>query len=185
LEESASADFNDAQTIYQGPLTDRTIYGRSDGDYFYRVNATEAGNTSDWSKGVAVRVATNRGFRLDSEDSFQPDVLLAVQRALLRLCAVRGDLFGVFSLPEHYREDKAIEHVRVLKGAAAGNVWPGGVPPLGRGEENDFSYGAVFHPWLIDRDEKPGISSNTPVRRCQRRDRQTIFGARCLDRARE
>ena len=155
LEEANSADFSDAQTIYSGPLTNRTIYGRGDGDYFYRVNATIKSNTSDWSIGVAVRVATRNGFRLNPENKYSADVLLAVQRALLRLCTVRGDLFSVLSLPEHYREDKAIEHVSLLKEAPLGDVWPEGVPPLGAGEVNDFSYGAVFHPWLIDRDEGP------------------------------
>lgn len=162
LQEAGNADFTDAQTIYTGVLTNRTIYGRSDGDYFYRVNATISSNTSDWSTGVAVRVATKSGFRLNAETGYQPDALLAVQRALLRLCAARGDLFGILSLPEHYREDQAIEHSGLLKGGAPSNVWPGGVPPLGAGEANDFSYGAVFHPWLVDRDESQNYRRTPP-----------------------
>jgi hypothetical protein len=153
LEEATNSDFSDAAVIYSGALTNLTIYGRSDGDYFYRINATLASNTSDWSKGVVVRVASRTGFTLKKESDYTGDVLLAVQRALLRLCTVRGDLFAVLSLPEHYREDKAIEYVGNLKDLSFKNVGTERVPPLGGGELNNFSYGAVFHPWLIDRDE--------------------------------
>ena len=44
---------------------------------------------------------------------YPPDVLLDVQRALLRMCAARGDLLAVLSLPEHYRAADAVAtHVR-------------------------------------------------------------------------
>ena len=71
--------------------------------------------------------------------------------------AARGDLFGVLSLPEHYREDRAIEHTDLLH--ATPNVAPPteGVSALGFGEVNAFSYGAVYHPWLLARDENQAM----------------------------
>ncbi len=149
LEEATIADFNDAETIYSGELTSFTIYGRKTGDYFYRVRAKVGVNQSDWSAGVTVRVAAQTRWSLTPEEDYSPDVLLAVQRVLLRMCAARGDLFCVLSLPAEYREDKAIEHVATLK--ASLNVLPTeGVDPLSAGEANNFSYAAVYHPWLIN-----------------------------------
>jgi len=149
LQEATIADFNDAETVYSGEATSFTFYGRKTGVYFYRVRARVGQNVSDWSRGTTVRVASEARWALKAEAEFAPNVLLAVQRALLRFCAARGDLFGVLSLPVEYREDKAIEHVTTLK------EWlhvpaTEGVEPLGAGEVNDFSYGAVYHPWLIN-----------------------------------
>ncbi|MDQ1639070.1 MAG: hypothetical protein QOF62_2409 [Pyrinomonadaceae bacterium] len=147
LEEATLPDFNDAETIYSGKLNSFTIYGRKTGDYFYRVKAAVKENFSDWSNGVVVRVASQSRWALKQEKDYTPDTLLAVQRALLRMCAARGDLFGVLTLPADYREDKAIEYVSVLKSASGAGTE--NVAPLSFGEANDFSYGAVFHPWLI------------------------------------
>ncbi len=153
LQEATIADFNDAETIYSGSLTSFTLYGRKTGVYFYRVQARVGPNLSDWSPGVTVRVSSQARWTLKPEAEYAPDVLLAVQRTMLRMCAARGDLFGVLSLPVEYREDKAIEHVATLK------EWLNvpatqGVGPLSAAEANDFSYGAVYHPWLINREGK-------------------------------
>lgn len=158
LEAAPTPDFVDPETVYAGPRRSLTIYGRSDGDYFYRVKAVVCCNTSDWSNGAAVRVATHTGFALDRPEDYAATSLLAVQRALLRMCAVRGDLFAVLSLPEHYREDDAIEHVRMLKATPEKAATSENVLPLGSGEANDFSCGAVFHPWLIDGETAEGNS---------------------------
>jgi hypothetical protein len=156
LETSTTTDFGEPETIYSGPRTNLTVYGNSDGDYFYRVKAIVGRNTSDWSNGVAVRVATKTGFTLVQRKDYSHESLLAVQRALLRMCAVRGDLFAPLSLPEHYREDDAIAHVRILKATPDKAPSSENVFPLAAGEANDFSYGGVFHPWLIDGDTTGG-----------------------------
>jgi phage tail sheath protein FI len=101
-----------------------------------------------------------------------------VQRALLRLCAARGDLFAVLALPEEYREDDAIAHMATLRSplsqaieveASGGasidsDVTPEErVQPLGYGESRAFSYGALYHPWLIERiNDRPIIYQRTP-----------------------
>ena len=146
LEEATIANFDTAEKVYSGPLTSLTIYGRKTGDYFYRVQARVGENISAWSQGVTVRVAQQARWML-SQETYVPDTLLAVQRSLLRMCAARGDMFCVLSLPAEYREDKAIEHVKTLR---AGLGATQGVDPLHAGEVNDFSYGAVYHPWLIN-----------------------------------
>ena len=153
LEESSQSNFSDAVTVYSGTTSSFTLYGRRTGDYYYRVRAVIGADTSDWSNGVAVRVEDESRWIVTTEE-YSADVLLAVQRSLLRFCAARGDLFGVLSLPEHYREDKTIEHTNLLR--ATPNVAPptDGVSALGFGEVNAFSYGAVYHPWVIGRESQ-------------------------------
>ena len=154
-----SPDFTDAQTIYKGRATSFTLYGRKPDDYFYRVRAFVCPQSSDWSNGVVVRVGESVRWvvkevqqDVSPPQEFLPDVLLAVQRSLLRMCAARGDLVCLLSLPEHYREDDAINHAGLLK---ASTIVPSSshVLPLSSGEVLDFTYGALFHPWLIEREE--------------------------------
>jgi hypothetical protein len=165
LEESASREFEGAATIFEGAGTSHTLYGRSPGDYYYRVRAevTNEGRrqTSDWSNGAVVRVRPLSRWEQKAEADYDPAVLLAVQRALLRLSASRADLLAVLSLPEHYREEEAMAHASLLRraGARAGvapasaaGAGAAGVTPLGGGEEVALSYGAIYHPWLLGRE---------------------------------
>ena len=159
LEESGSASWAAASVIYRGAAESYTLYGRRAGDYYYRVRAEVEGEragaaveSSDWSAGVVVRVGAGRGWQTVPEEEYDAGALLAVQRALLRLCAARADLLAVLSLPAHYREDKALEHVESLKTAAGASPYSFGVAPIGAGEAGAFSYGALYHPWLVARD---------------------------------
>lgn len=139
-----------AVTLYEGRETSHTLYGRVAGDYFYRVRAVAAdGTSSDWSNEIGVRVASASGWRLRAEADYDAGALQAVQRALLRFCAARADLLAVLTLPEHYREDKALEHVALLKSPSQPALE--GVPPLGYAEAGAFGYGALYHPWLAGR----------------------------------
>lgn len=81
--------------------------------------------------------------------------MLAIQHSVLRLCAARGDLFAVFALPEHYRDDKTIEYIHMLTTGNSGFCGPE--------EPRTLSYGAIFHPWLIGREENlPDEFRRTP-----------------------
>ena len=162
LEEASRADFTGAVSVYSGDDDRFLLYGVVQGDYYYRVRAEAAGQISDWSNGVAVRVS--RADRYNQSEDYSPATLLAVHRALLRMSAARGDLFAVLSLPEHYREDDAEAHVRLLKSTSAGPIAVGTAVsmPLSAGEANVFSYGAVYHPWLISREETNGFRRSPP-----------------------
>jgi hypothetical protein len=157
LEEATVTNFDDATIIYSGTLTSFTIYGRKAGDYFYRVKATIKADVSDWSNCVVVRVTSADHWLLKENDEYNPDTLLAVQRSLLRMCAARGDLFAVMTLPADYREDKAIAHVSLLKTSFKAPATQG-VQPLSAGEVNAFSYGAIYHPWLINAEDQAAAS---------------------------
>jgi hypothetical protein len=155
LEESTQPNFTGAVTLYTGPRDRLVLYGHSQGDYYYRVRVEVEGVSSDWSNGVGVRIAPAHQWELRQVDEYSPETLLVVQRALLRMCAARGDLFAVLTLAEHYREDDAVAHVAALKSGPALEVGTAVILPLGFGEAVVSSYGAVYHPWLIGREEDP------------------------------
>lgn len=179
VEEATRPDFADAQRIYEGPEQALTLYGRSAGVYYYRVRAQEAagdppaGNFSDWSAGLVVSIGPPAGLvvkpqrrtnpsQLTAAEIEQRGLLLQVQRALLRMCAARGDLLAVLALPEHYREDDAIAYVGLLAPSAQPVFDPDALLldlPLGFGEMGALSYAAVYHPWLIELDAPSGAAA--------------------------
>lgn len=137
LEEALRPDWSDARELYRGPKWSVSLHGRSAAVYYYRVRAVLGDASSDWSVGIAVRVDGARRWEREPVDAYRPDTLLTVQRALMRMCAARGDLFAVLGLPAHYREDDAITHAHTLSGH----------DPL----DDDLrtrSFAALYHPWL-------------------------------------
>jgi hypothetical protein len=156
VEEAIQPNFSDAVPLYAGKDNHLNFYARRPGDYYYHVSATVGGVMSDWSKGIVVRVAPPGGWQVAGTANYSPDALLIVQRALLRLCAARGDLLPVLALPGHYREDDALAHVARLTTTGERPLDLTLSPtekitsqPLGFGESAALSYGAVYYPWLI------------------------------------
>jgi hypothetical protein len=145
LEEATRADFKDAVAIYVGLDDRQTLYGHTAGVYYYRVRGGRATFSSDWSNGVAINVAPLTRWVLNPVEIYSDETLLTVQHALLRMCAARGDLFAVLALPEHYREDDAIFHAQTLTTHSSGLFGPE--------ESRTLSFGALYHPWLIGREE--------------------------------
>ena len=133
-----------AEDLYTGPQRQFSIYGRPRGStLYYRVRALAGGLASDWSNWIVVRTTQTTRWLLDQVADYDPTTtLLPVQLALLRMCAARGDQFGVLALPEHYRERAAILHVQSLKSTSP----PGSAPnPI-------FTFGGLYHPWLFTAD---------------------------------
>jgi Phage tail sheath protein subtilisin-like domain len=154
LEESALPSFEEAATIYSGNENRITVYGRSPGDYYYRVRAVVSGESSDWSNGVEVGIRQSKVWMVSEPGPAEVASALAVQRALLRMCGARGDLFAVLALPEHFREEEAINYVSQLKSPNAPGltVHDELLQPINITEKNILSYGASYHPWPIERD---------------------------------
>jgi hypothetical protein len=85
--------------------------------------------------------------------------LRAIQSAVLRWCAARGDVVAVLGLPNSFTAEDAVRHVSVLRGdvpsfemdgrQAASAFLEGGVPALTRDESYLLGYGALYHPWRI------------------------------------
>jgi hypothetical protein len=150
LEESVSRDFSGAEAIFTGKETQQTIVGRQPGNYYYRVKAKIGRNVSNWSNGVVVQVTSASGWAVKPAEGFDPRSLFIVQRALLRMCAARGDLFAALSLPEHYRREKTIGHLQALRSKGSSMIAGVAQEPL---DDRTLSFGAVWHPWLSGREE--------------------------------
>jgi hypothetical protein len=140
LEEAVDPAFLTAQVKRQTTVGSVTIFGQPPGDYYYRLRRLIGAVSSDYSNGVAIRIQTAAGFQQESIVTYQDHDLLAVQQALVTMSAARGDLLAVLSLPEHYRERDTVAHATQLKSLLADQ--PG-----------SLSFCAVYHPWLIGREE--------------------------------
>jgi len=162
LEESATPKFEFAQKIYRGKKKEFTVSERGAGIFYYRVRAEIGRNFSDWSNGLAIKVPTAENWVANPVDEYNSDVLFAVQRALLRTCAARGDLFAVLTLPEHYNQDKAVNHAAMLKTTKGLTPTSAGVEPFSADETKALSFGAMYHPWLLTREEDFESLRNIP-----------------------
>jgi hypothetical protein len=158
VEESADErTWGGSQEVYLGPATSVELRGLPPGARFYRVRALVGDLVGDWSEGVTVMVTKGQPWTADPLDPDPGATLRSVHRSLVRMCAARGDLLAVLSVPRHYRERDVLDHVVRLRGAER---FPGGgtdaaVPPLG-GEERTLSFGAVYHPWPVaGREDRP------------------------------
>lgn len=56
LQEARSADFAQAETLYEGPDRASLLSGRPDGEYYYRVRAVADHQPGPWSEAVQVDV---------------------------------------------------------------------------------------------------------------------------------
>jgi hypothetical protein len=150
LQEAANPDWTDAVDIYTGTENRFVVYGHGDGVYYYRVCAELDNVRSGWSNEESADLSWSREWQLDKSDK-SSDTLLSIHRALLRLCAARGDLFAVLALPEHFREEYSVTYVERLQLSS----YPGTFKVAGffAAEAPEFSYGAVYHPWLIVQEE--------------------------------
>jgi hypothetical protein len=158
LEEATAQNFSNAMRSYSGSGTSLTIRGRPSGDYFYRVRLIQGTRTSDWSNTIGVRVQRGELWWARPRESYKPDALLGVHRALLRACAARADALAVLSLPDHYLTDQVTKHVQLLapsetaaSGRRARSLPESLVPTMDYGEDSALSYGALYHPWSVVR----------------------------------
>jgi len=152
LEEAEDRGFLTTGVIYRGSSGQVTIYGRPQGDYYYRLRRQAGAFSSNYSNGVALRIEAAAGWQVNPVAAYRNQPLLDVHSALLRMCAARGDMFAVLALPMHYRERDAMAHAAQLKAA------------LGQAEQSAFSFGGLYHPWLTGHEENDlsNLRSNPP-----------------------
>jgi hypothetical protein len=135
---------------------------------YFRIGVRRGGVLSPWSATVWATPAQDAvlgAMALRDRDARTDDDLLSLHRAVLRLCAARGDVFATLSLPVHFRDDAALEYKERLATAM-------------RMEEADrtLSFGALYHPWPVSRD---GVGASAAALR-----RAPPDGAICGDIAR-
>jgi hypothetical protein len=146
LQEAATHDFSDAATILVGNRSKLTIHGHAAGTYYYRIRRRSGGRVSAWSTTV-VTVAGRLGYSGQEETSSDEPALRRVQAAMVRMCAARGDMVAILSLPRHFDGPSAIAHVTKLSALV---------------EKEALSYGALWHPWPIARDDSGPPSAIPP-----------------------
>lgn len=160
VQEAADPAFTLVSTIYTGDETTYSVKRSSQRVYYYRVRAQSQGVSSPWSNTQHFVVWLPHRWSLQPLAHYNNGDLLAVQRALLRFCAARGDLLTVLALPQHYREAEVLAHVAALTPHLGGNgehstgAGEVRVMPLTPSEDRVLSYGALYHPWMTTRIEK-------------------------------
>lgn len=152
LEESVTPDFRDAVKVYRGQEAGVTLYGRLQPFYYFRLRVESSGRISNWSNTVSISTGPKRAYELDREalrarelgegSVDAPELkepLASLHEALMRMCAARGDLFAVLSVPNWYREKDAQEHASRLvnQGRCSSN------------ESALSSYVALYYPWVV------------------------------------
>jgi hypothetical protein len=152
LEESTANTFADSAVVYRGTAATVRLQGRAEGRYFYRVRAesTSTPRVSAWSNIVGVRSGVSIGWRVLAPNEFVSDPLETIHLAMLTLGGATGDVQALLSLPVHYREDDAIRHVNRLSAS------------LTFDRDRTLSFGALYHPWPISRDESVGDVRQSP-----------------------
>lgn len=171
LEESATPEFEFPEKIYRDKDRSFEISSHGAGIFYYRVRAEAEGAVSNWSNGLKIKIPaaenwtakfTEKNESSNPEKYFSTDVLLAVQRSLLRICAARGDIFAVLDLPEHFEKDEATRYVSTLRSMKNDGKAMSKVEPFSSDEKNVLSFGAIYHSWFLLREETYEEIRNVP-----------------------
>lgn len=140
VQESTLPDFRPVDAEQRQPGALFTVTGPVTGPRRFRVRAETPASMGAWSDTMTLQPAGSlpplaaAGGADDSTAADWP-ALLEIQQAVLRLCAARGDLFAVLSLPRDCREPAAIAHARRLAVGVDG-------------DGHAASFGALYHPWV-------------------------------------
>jgi hypothetical protein len=143
LQESADPQFGSGVTSSFTTGTQLVVYGHSPGVFYVRARALAGALDSGWSAAMTLSIATDAGWVMRDEPTGSPAVatspapaLRPVQGALLRMCAARGDLFALLSLPLSHSAEEAARYIATLCADA---------------DDKTLSFGAAYHPWIVVR----------------------------------
>nr|WP_290669051.1 hypothetical protein [Ardenticatena sp.] len=143
LQEADEPLFLTPTTLSNSDTTGMSLPHRPTQTLFYRVRAYNDTSSGLWSATIVVQADAIDRWHAKMPSS---DGLLAAQRALLRFCAARGDLFAALSLPRGTRATEAETHAARLQSATDAATF--GVAPIGFDEATTLSFGTLVHPWL-------------------------------------
>jgi hypothetical protein len=103
---------------------------------------------SAWSPAIPVDARPAAAVEWDEAEG--ASALLAVQRALVRACAARGDVLAVLALPPDWEVPRALDHAAALRSERPAPS--GAVPPLDGTELGGLGAAALSHPWPVAAD---------------------------------
>ncbi|HWI62646.1 MAG TPA: hypothetical protein VNT75_12445, partial [Symbiobacteriaceae bacterium] len=143
LQTSHTPDFAEPLTVYAGARPGEAVWHSGSGAAYFRLRARWGDWWGPWSATAVIPAASVPAHWQPATGSADAHrvTLLKLHKALLRLAAVRGDLFALLSLPERYLDSDVSAYARQL--AAELRHTTG---------EKALSYGALYHPWVWVRD---------------------------------
>jgi hypothetical protein len=158
IEESPDPLFARGVTTYSTTTHQLVVYGHSPGVIYMRARALAGSLDSGWSAAISISVSVGSDWIVPDFPAGSPlqassaaanpaPALLDVQRAMLRVCAARGDLFALLSLPASHTAADAALYVTNLRALESSTT---------------LGYGAAYHPWLVVRDIPTGPLRTTP-----------------------
>jgi hypothetical protein len=142
-------------TIYQGADPTFELWSDPSRTAYFRVSATSRGVSGPWSN-TAVAASEQAYARYvmnvppvpGATSTIAESELLKIHRAMIRLCAARGDVFAFLGLPRSYDAGTCVLYRSQLTSLLS---------PENGGTA--LSYAAVYYPWLMVRDsaaDQPG-----------------------------
>ncbi len=145
VEESFDPLFHSGRISNAGGKTQYKITPHSIDIKYYRIRATytEDDNRvsifSPWSNTVRLLpIQKGSEWRIHAVGDYRRDSMLNIHAAMLRMARSRGDMVSILSFPEHFQTQQAIDYKHRL------------IAYLGDGDNKLSSYGALYHPWLMD-----------------------------------
>lgn len=145
LERASDPDFATAAPVLVGPDHALELDLTTPGEVWLRVRAEQPGRVGPWSRSLHLRVLPGPALG----DHPAPTDPAVVQRAILRMCAARGDLTAVLAAPDHPR-DALAANARTLR--ASSDREPQPIAPLAFDERRALSHGGLWGPWLLVRE---------------------------------
>jgi hypothetical protein len=143
-------------TLYKGTDSHFEVWSSPTRTAYFRVGATRGAQLSPWSNTTAVdAVQTDLPYLMktpsnspNASDASQTEPLKKIHQAMIRLCAARGDVFTVLSVPRQFDAQLCATYKNSLVSALA--------PENG---DTTLSFAGLYFPWLIARDtvdDQPG-----------------------------
>jgi hypothetical protein len=156
LQRAGDAEFRSVHSIYKRVEREFEVNDEPDAVHYFRVRAWRGKTAGPWSNIIRITPKTLGQMTLQAVAEYTNNDLLGIHRALMRLCAARGDMLAVLSVPRHFHQEEMLEYIAALIPAgadrtvevAAGDTNDFNVPALTLGEQRILSYAALYHPWL-------------------------------------
>jgi hypothetical protein len=153
LQVAGEPSFSEPDVVYRGTENSIHLQGWNLAETYFRVRIADEGGFSAWSPILKVTAPGEPRWEVDRSDGGVSQDLVQIHRVMLRMCAARGDMFAVLSMPERYREEQAIAHANELRTLISRNATAshlgGVVPALTEEEANCLSFGALYFPWCF------------------------------------
>ena len=166
VQEAAEPDFHQPTTLLQGAGHQATVWGSFPALRYFRARSFAGDRESAWSNPVALIpvIPEEHRFEVAPVDAARMTEIQGVQRALLRMCAARGDTVAVLGIPEAVSAGDARSFAEALGDSSAPFVPIGrrGIPPLSSSEQRVLSFGILVHPWLVEREADGSLVSVPP-----------------------